>query len=184
MSTVAGVRFESVRKGKGKTHLAVPGRVDAPVETLCGKEFAAGGYEVVEQAADCQPCLRRRDDPAVVSSAFFAHGAGTELLELSLAEARKRSAERPATAAKPSQRPAAPPKPAAPPPPPERVETEAGVVLETPRGRLEAARFEGNARLRRVAADRFRLTLGDAEIDLAAEAGEIKASFRTTRHTR
>jgi hypothetical protein len=179
--TLSELRLESIRKGRGKIHLTIPGPAGRPIETLCGIDFEAQEYEVVEEPANCRPCLRRRDDPSVISAAFFQHGAGSELLELSLARARERP--QPARAAKaPRERvtrpPAAPPRPPARPPPPERIESPAGVVLRTPGGQLKEATFEGAARLRRLGPGRFRLELGDVEIDLAVEGEAIAARPR------
>jgi hypothetical protein len=178
--TLSELRLESVRKGRGKIHLTIPGPAGRAIETLCGIDFEAHEYEVVDEPANCRPCLRRRDDPSVISSAFFEHGAGSELLEMSLTRARERP--HPARAKPPKEpatRPAAPPAPLpATPSPPERIESRAGVVLRTPGGELKEATFEGAARLRRLGAGRFRLELGDVEIDLAAESGKIAARPR------
>jgi hypothetical protein len=82
----------SVRKPKAKkTHLTVPTAGDADIRTLCGVEMKAGDYEVVDTPADCQPCLRKRQNRAFISSAYFAQDAGSRLLEMSLEQARWRT---------------------------------------------------------------------------------------------
>jgi hypothetical protein len=173
------LRLESVRKARGKIHLTIPGPAGRPIETLCGIDFEAHEYEVVDEPANCRPCLRRRDDPSVISSAFFEHGAGSELLEMSLARARERPQPHRARVPKEAvARPVAPPAPSPPPPPPARIESRAGVVLRTPGGQLKEATFEGAARLRRLAPGRFRLELGDVEIELAVEGDTIAARPR------
>jgi hypothetical protein len=70
----------------------------------------------VESKADCVSCLRRSKDASRISSAFFEQDEGSELLRLSLEQARFR---KPATNARPALVPkSAPP---APPPLPERI---------------------------------------------------------------
>jgi hypothetical protein len=90
--------LRQVRKKGGRVHLAVPGAADAAVRTLCNKVFAAGDYSAVADDADCQLCQKRRSDPALVSSAFFEGDVGSQLLEMSLEQARagrgRRQAER------------------------------------------------------------------------------------------
>lgn len=66
----------------------MPGEGGAAVRTLCNKLFAAGEYHEVEGEADCQLCRKRRDDPALVSSAFFEGDVGSQLLEMSLEQAQ------------------------------------------------------------------------------------------------
>jgi hypothetical protein len=181
--TLSELRLESVRKGRGKIHLTIPAPAGRAIETLCGIDFHGDEYEVVEEPANCRPCLRRRDDPSVISAAFFEHGAGSELLELSLARARERPhPPRAKTAKEPKERvvrAAVPPPPSPPPPPPpERIESRAGVVLRTPGGVLREASFEGAAHLRRLAPGRFRLELGDVEIDLTVDGSAIAARPR------
>lgn len=61
-----------------------------PVNTLCGKTLDAGSYEASDGAADCVNCIRRSKDPSRISSAFFEQDEGTELLRLSLEQARFR----------------------------------------------------------------------------------------------
>jgi hypothetical protein len=88
-----------------------------PVTTLCGKTIAGGAYGAVSSAADCASCIRRSKDPSRISSAFFESDEGSELLRLSLEQARFR---KPASSARPAVvqgKPAArsvPPAPAMP----------------------------------------------------------------------
>src|ERR1700687_3176447 len=115
--TVPNVRLESVqRKTGGRIHLTPRVPRSGPVSTLCGKTLDAGAYVAVEAAADCVNCLRRSTDASRISSAFFESDEGSELLRLSLEQARFR---KPAS----NTRPALVPKlaPAPPPPVPERI---------------------------------------------------------------
>jgi hypothetical protein len=89
-----GLELVHVRKGRGRIHLTPIVPSEGPVHTLCGKELE-GGVEVTQEDADCQLCLRRQDDPAVVSSAFFRDDEGSRLLELSLEAATRRREGRP-----------------------------------------------------------------------------------------
>jgi hypothetical protein len=115
--SVPKVRLESVqRKTGGRVHLTPRVPRSGAVTTLCGKTLAAGAYVAVEAAADCAACVRRSTDASRISSAFFAQDEGSELLRLSLEQARFRkptSTARPALVPKP-----APPRPA---PVPERI---------------------------------------------------------------
>ena len=97
--------LQAVRKPKAKkTHLTVPARPDTDIRTLCGVEMKAGDYELVEDDADCQPCLRKKGNRAFISSAYFAGDAGARLLELSVKQAQAGRPQR-----KPP--PAPPPRP-------------------------------------------------------------------------
>ena len=80
--------LRQVQKKGGRIHLAVPGAATADVRTLCNKVLPAGDYREVDDEADCQLCRKRRNDPALVSSAFFEGDQGSQLLEMSLARAR------------------------------------------------------------------------------------------------
>ena len=115
-----GIELERVRrKSGGRIHLT-PHVPDAgPAVTLCNQSFAEGTFLKTDEEADCRNCLRRRDDPARISSAFFQSDVGSDLLQRSLEEARTRRATRsapervppPAVTAR-----AAPPAPPTPPP--------------------------------------------------------------------
>lgn len=91
---VLHIDLRQVRKKGGRIHLAVPGGSDAPARTLFNKLFEGGEYLQVEDAADCNACNRRRNDPAVVSSAFFEGDMGSTLLEMSVAQAKAENAGR------------------------------------------------------------------------------------------
>jgi hypothetical protein len=100
------LELRQVQKGKsGRIHLAVPGSAGASVRTLCNKLFEAGTYQEVDEEADCQLCLKRRGNKALVSSAFFEGEMGSQLLEMSLEQAKegrtRRQAERAASRADP-----------------------------------------------------------------------------------
>lgn len=179
-----GVELERVRrKSGGRIHLTPHVPADGAVTTLCNQTFAAGTFQGIDAEADCRNCLRRKDDPARISSAFFQSEAGGELLRLSLARAREQRE------ARPRQEPAAerpPPKvePRVPEPAPAIRElrsktplrqtfenvfvSPAGVILRLSRdGTLGEVAFNGPVDLRR---HRGRLTLrvGDVELDLGS----------------
>ena len=60
------------------------------VTTLCGQTLGAGTFAAVDDPADCANCIRRSRDQARISGAFFAQEEGSELLRLSLEQARSR----------------------------------------------------------------------------------------------
>jgi hypothetical protein len=98
--SVPKVRLESVqRKTGGRVHLTPRVPHSGPVTTLCGKTIADGAYVEVVSAADCASCVRRSTDPSRISSAFFESDEGSELLRLSLEQARFR---KPAANARPA----------------------------------------------------------------------------------
>ena len=120
-----GLELERVRrKSGGRIHLTPHVPEVGTVVSLCNQSFAEGTYERTEEEADCRNCLRRRDDPARVSSAFFRSDVGSQLLERSLEQARTRRATRPgpeqASAPSAAPRPAPPSKPLPSPAPPSR----------------------------------------------------------------
>jgi hypothetical protein len=115
------VRLASVqRKSGGRIHLTPKVPRSGPVSTLCGQTLAAGTVAEVEEPADCTNCIRRSKDASRISGAFFASEEGSQLLRLSLEQARLR---RPAAQAAPTLKVLKPPKPAPPKPAaiPERV---------------------------------------------------------------
>jgi len=124
---VPNVRLESVRrKSGGRSHLTPRVPRSGPVTTLCGQTLADGTFGGVEDAADCANCIRRSQDQGRISGAFFAQDEGSELLRLSLEQARER---KPPTGETP--RPAAEPRvvwPAAK-PPPEVIPDELGELV-------------------------------------------------------
>jgi hypothetical protein len=60
------------------------------VTTLCGQTLAEGTYGAPDSVADCANCIRRSRDQSRISSAFFEQEEGSELLRLSLEQARQR----------------------------------------------------------------------------------------------
>lgn len=99
------VKLESVRrKSGGRIHLTPRVPRSGPVETLCGQTLAEGSYTAVDAEPDCANCIRRSKDQGRISGAFFAQEEGSELLRLSLEQARSR---------RPPAAPAPPPPPSA-----------------------------------------------------------------------
>jgi hypothetical protein len=85
------VKLESVRrKSGGRIHLTPKVPRTGPVTTLCGQALGEGSYAAVDSQADCANCIRRSHDPSRISGAFFAQEEGSELLRLSLEQARTR----------------------------------------------------------------------------------------------
>lgn len=85
------VKLESVRrKSGGRIHLTPKVPHSGPVTTLCGQTLAEGTYAAVKDDPDCANCIRRSHDPARISGAFFAQEEGSELLRLSLEQAKSR----------------------------------------------------------------------------------------------
>jgi len=60
------------------------------VTTLCGQTLGEGSFAATDSEADCANCIRRSRDQARISGAFFAQEEGSELLRLSLEQARTR----------------------------------------------------------------------------------------------
>ena len=88
------MKLESVRrKTGGRVHLTPRVPPSGPVTTLCGQTLAAGTFAAVEDDADCTNCIRRSKDQSRISGAFFAQDEGSELLRLSLEQARQRRPE-------------------------------------------------------------------------------------------
>jgi hypothetical protein len=89
--SVFNLRLESVqRKTGGRIHLTPRVPRSGPVTTLCGQTLAAGSFVAVERDADCTNCIRRSRDPSRISGAFFEQEEGSQLLQLSLEQARAR----------------------------------------------------------------------------------------------
>ena len=85
------IRLESVRrKSGGRIHLTPRVPHAGEVTTLCGQTLAEGSYAAVDAEPDCANCIRRSKDPSRISGAFFAQEEGSELLRLSLEQARTR----------------------------------------------------------------------------------------------
>jgi hypothetical protein len=117
---VSSVRLESVRrKSGGRIHLTPKVPRSGEVSTLCGQTLAAGSYAAVDDPADCTNCIRRSKDQARISGAFFAQEEGSELLRLSLEQARSRKPDlrvlpQPAPSARQREKPVEWPEPEAP----------------------------------------------------------------------
>jgi hypothetical protein len=125
--SIPKIKLESVRrKSGGRIHLTPRVPRSGPVATLCGQTLGEGSYMAVDAEADCANCIRRSQDQARISGAFFNQEEGSELLRLSLEQAQAR-APRP----RPAQHPTAE-KPVvwpAPKPPPETVPDEVGELV-------------------------------------------------------
>src|SRR6266849_9425762 len=119
------IRLESVRRNSGgRIHLTPRIPKSGPVTTLCGQELGAGTYGGMDAVADCANCIRRSRDQSRISSAFFEQEEGSELLRLSLEQARQREPPgKPGEKAPAAQAPRRPLLRVVPPPPamPERV---------------------------------------------------------------
>lgn len=86
------VRLESVRrKTGGRVHLTPRVPRSGSVTTLCGQTLPEGSYAAFDGEADCTNCIRRSQDSSRISGAFFAQEEGSELLRLSLEQARLRN---------------------------------------------------------------------------------------------
>jgi gluconate kinase len=85
------IRLRGVQKAKGlaPVHLAVGGPEDRPVTTLCSIRFDPGRFRWSEEEPGCRTCLRRRDDAARISSAFFREDAGADFLALAVERSRR-----------------------------------------------------------------------------------------------
>ena len=85
------IKLESVRrKSGGRIHLTPRVPRSGPVTTLCNQTLGEGSYIAVEADPDCANCIRRSKDQARISGAFFAQEEGSELLRLSLEQAKSR----------------------------------------------------------------------------------------------
>ena len=89
------VRLESVRrKSGGRIHLTPRVPRSGSVTTLCGQTLDAGSFTGVDSPPDCANCIRRSRDQARISGAFFAQEEGSELLRLSLEQAKEKQQSR------------------------------------------------------------------------------------------
>src|SRR5437764_15485419 len=85
------VKLESIRrKSSVRIHLTPRVPRSGPVTTLCNQTLTDGSYMAVEADPDCTNCIRRSKDQARISGAFFAQEEGSELLRLSLEQAKSR----------------------------------------------------------------------------------------------
>src|SRR2546428_9636569 len=117
--SVFSLGLESLqRKAGGRIHLTAKAPRSGPVPPLCGKTLPAGSFVNVDRDPDCVNCLRRSRDPSRISGAFFEQEEGSQLLQLSLEQARAR---RPAGKTSPSGKPIMRVLPPPPPPVPDRV---------------------------------------------------------------
>jgi len=115
--SVFNLRLATVqRKTGGRIHLTPKIPKSGPVSTLCGKTLPAGSFVAVDRDADCANCMRRSRDPSRISGAFFEQDEGSQILQLSLEQARaRRPAGKSAPApGKPIVRVLPPPPPAVP----------------------------------------------------------------------
>jgi hypothetical protein len=88
---VQPIKLESVRrKSGGRVHLTPKVPRTGPVTTLCGQTLGEASYLAADSEADCANCIRRSSDQARISTAFFAQEEGSELLRLSIEQARTR----------------------------------------------------------------------------------------------
>ena len=91
IEAVHRIKLESVRrKSGGRIHLTPKVPRAGTVTTLCGQTLAEGSYTAVDGEPDCANCIRRSHDPSRISGAFFEQEEGSELLRLSLEQARSR----------------------------------------------------------------------------------------------
>jgi hypothetical protein len=193
---VQQLRIESVRrKTGGRIHLTPRVPRSGPVTTLCGQTLAAGTFSAVETEADCSNCIRRSQDQGRISGAFFAQEEGSELLRLSLEQAKFRKPSRGE-----SPRPGAPEKPVVWPtakPPPEAIpdrlgelvtrgfraagegvwRSPGGVVVRMRRHgkewRVAELVFEGSVVATRVD-DGLRVRAGDVEVSPSGDGFEVQ----------
>ena len=193
---VSGIRLESVRrKGGGRIHLTPRVPKSGPVTTLCGQTLAADAYNAVETDADCVNCSRRSTDAGRISSAFFEQEEGSELLRLSLEQARfRKPAPRPAadsaTTSKPVNRPKV--EPHSPPTTPDRIgelvtggfkaagngvwRSPGGVIVRMAgkaRERFDELVFEGAIVATRLE-DGMRLRAGDVEVIASGDEVQVR----------
>lgn len=194
--SVQQLKLESVRrKTGGRIHLTPRVPRSGPVTTLCSQTLAAGTFAGVDAEADCSNCIRRSRDQGRISGAFFEQDEGSELLRLSLEQAKFRNPTR----GDAPKRPGAPDKPVVWPtakPPPEVIPDRLGelvtrgfrpsgdgvwrspggvVVKMRKRGkdwRFEELVFEGSVIATRVDDD-VRLKAGDVEVNPTDEGYEV-----------
>jgi hypothetical protein len=197
---VQQVKLESVRrKTGGRIHLTPRVPKSGPVTTLCGQTLAAGTYSAVDGISDCANCIRRSKDQSRISGAFFAQEEGSELLRLSLEQARLRKA---APTDSPPRLEVVKPVawPAAKPPPevvPDRLgelvtrgfrpagegvwRSPEGVVVRMRRRgkewRFEELVFEGTVIATRVE-DGIRVKAGDVEVSPSGDGLEVQVKKR------
>jgi hypothetical protein len=191
---VSGIRLESVRrKSGGRIHLTPRVPRSGPVTTLCGQTLAADTYAAVDTDADCANCIRRSRDASRISSAFFEQEEGSELLRLSLEQARfRKPAPRPAAGGEKPTKPVNRPKVEPPPPPPDQIgdlmttgfKSAGNGVWRSPRGvvvrmggkgreRFEELVYEGAIVATRLE-DGMRLHAGDVEVTAHGDEVQVR----------
>ena len=201
MGVALKVQLQQVRKkSTGRVHLTVRVPKDGPVDTLCGKTYKPGEYEQTSDEADCNICLRRQANEAVVSSAFFNQDLGEELLRLSLQQARGKQPE--SKGGKPTSKAKKPPPqlvvvPTTEPEPPKvlgelelaGLKKVSDTVYLSPAGaivrlrkqgdswQVEEVAFNGPAQVARKG-ERVLLKLGDLRAEISIEGGKIRAVYR------
>lgn len=193
---VQQVKLESVRrKTGGRIHLTPKVPKAGPLTTLCGQTLAPETYSPVDDVPDCTNCIRRSKDQSRISSAFFAQDEGSELLRLSLEQARQRRTE--ATDAPPRLEIVKPVAWPAPKPPPEAIPDRLGELVtrgfrpagegvwKSPDGVIVRMRkkgktwlfeelvFEGSVIATRVD-DGVRVRAGDVEVVPAGDGVEVQ----------
>jgi hypothetical protein len=194
---VQQLKLESVRrKTGGRIHLTPRVPKSGPVTTLCGQTLAAGTFATVDTEADCSNCIRRSQDQGRISGAFFEQDEGSELLRLSLEQAKFRKPTR----GDAPPRPGAPERPVVWPtakPPAEVIPDRLGELVtrgfrpagegvwRSPGGvvvrmrkhakewRFEELVFEGSIIATRVDDD-IRLKAGDVEVNPTEDGYEVQ----------
>lgn len=190
------MRLESVRrKSGGRVHLTPRVPRTGPVTTLCGQVLGDGAYDASDMPPDCANCIRRSRDQSRISSAFFEQEEGSELLRLSLEQARARkpaeAGKPPAAERKPNLR-IVPDRPPPPPPVPDRVgelvtdgfkskglgvwTSPAGVIVRMSgkdREQFAELVFEGSVLVRREGAG-MRIRAGDVEVSPKGDGVEVR----------
>jgi hypothetical protein len=161
---------------------------------LCGQTLAAGTYAGIATDADCANCIRRSHDASRISSAFFEQEEGSELLRLSLEQARFR---KPAPReAPPNAKPRARPVVVQAPTPPEQVgelltsgfkaagngvwrSSEGVVVRMSGKGRERFAElvFDGEIIATRID-DGLQLRAGDVEVMTTGDDVQVRVKRR------
>ena len=166
-----------------------------PVTTLCGQVLGDGSFDESEMPADCTNCIRRSRDQSRISSAFFEQEEGSELLRLSLEQARARKPPtkpgEKAPAAQAQRRPLLRVVPT-PPSMPERVgelmtdgfrpsgqgvwTSPGGVIVRMAgknRDQFDELVFDGSLIVRREAAG-MRVRAGDVEVRQSRDGFEVR----------
>ncbi|HXI97260.1 MAG TPA: hypothetical protein VNG04_14110 [Candidatus Acidoferrum sp.] len=195
--SVQQLKLESVRrKTGGRIHLTPRVPKSGAVTTLCGQTLAAGTFAAVETEADCTNCIRRSKDQGRISGAFFEQDEGSELLRLSLEQAKFRNPTR----GDAPRKPGAPEKPVVWPtakPPAEVIPDRLGELVtrgfrpagegvwRSPGGVIVKLRkrskewlfeelvFEGSVIATRVGGD-MRLKAGDVEVNPTEDGYEVQ----------